>query len=385
MILTLICLLLATIILRAFWQDLRRLRTIPRLAAPDAPGPDGPLISILIPARNEERGIARCLSGALAQGHPQIEVIVLDDGSTDRTPQILESYHDPRLRVLRGRPLLQGWVGKCHACQQLGLAARGEWLLFLDADTAPGPDLAASLLRHAHKKQIDLLTLFPFLELGSFWERAVLPPFLAMITALFPFERLADPAVRPDEVLANGQCILVRREAYLAVGGHAAVYNEVLEDVRLAQAIRAAGYRVGGAEGMRHLAVRMYTNGREVAAGLAKNAAAGYRSGGARSIWAMLRMVVMAFGWAGMALAGLAGLALGQGIWAWACLALAALCLGAGLAFWGLLYRSLYRLSPLYSLIWPLGLLSYMAIAGYGMWRVRSGRGVVWKGRVYSG
>lgn len=373
------------LLLASYVRDWARLRAIPGLAAATPP-PEPPLISLLIPARNEERNIGRCVAGALAQSYPHIEVVVVDDGSTDRTGAILSDLAtSERLRVLQGRPLPPGWTGKCNACQQLAEAAQGEWLLFLDADTAPGPGLAAALLGHAMSHRLDLVTVFPFLELGSFWERVVQPPFLALIVAIFPFERMARPDSRPDEVLANGQCIFVRRAAYLAAGGHAAVRAEVLEDVRLAQAVRAAGFRVGGGEAMRHLAVRMYTSGREVVEGLMKNAAAGARSGGARSTWAATRMIAQAFGPLWLIGAGLAWLALGGGATAAATAGLGGLALIGGLALWGALYRRLYRLSPAYALLWPFGLLSYLLIALAGMWRVRSGRGVVWKGRRYAG
>jgi hypothetical protein len=375
----------ALLLIISYARDWARLRAIPGLESAGASS-GGPLISLLIPARNEERNIGRCVAGALGQAHPQIEVLVVDDGSTDGTGAVLAGLSaDARLRVLAGRPLPAGWVGKCNACQQLAEAARGEWLLFLDADTAPGPGLAAALLGHAASRRLDLVTVFPFLELGSFWERLVQPPFLALIVAIFPFERMARPEARPDEVLANGQCIFVRRAAYDAAGGHAAVRAEVLEDVRLAQAVRAAGFRVGGGEAMRHLAVRMYTSGREVAEGLMKNAAAGARSGGGRSFLAATRMLAQAFGPIWLIAIGLAGLGLGGGAAAWAALGGGSLALLAGLALWGGLYRRLYRLSPAYGLLWPLGLLCYFLIALLGMWRVRSGRGVVWKGRTYAG
>ncbi|NNJ09723.1 glycosyltransferase [Chloroflexales bacterium ZM16-3] len=365
-------------------RDIRRLRRIPHLAAPAIPA-EPPLISILIPARNEERSIGRCVRAALAQSYPQIEVIVVDDGSTDGTGAILAEVADVRLRVIAGRPLPDGWVGKCNACQQIGEQASGAWLLFLDADTVPAPDLVAALLSTASIRRLDLLTIFPFLELGTFWERVVLPPFLALITALFPFEQMERPDVRPDQVLANGQCIFVRRAAYEGVGGHAAVRGEVLEDVRLAQAIRAAGGRVGIAEGMAFLRVRMYTSGREVAEGLMKNAAAGYRSGGGRSAWAMAGLILETFGPAWLLLAGLAGLALGDFGLSWAGLGGGGLSLLAALSLRATLYRRLYGLPAAYGLLWPLGLLAYLLIAGIGMWRVRSGRGVIWKGRTYSG
>lgn len=381
----LIALVAALLLLAGYRQEWAGLARRPRIGPPEAPQEPAPLVSILIPARDEERSIARCVSGALAQSYPSYEVIVVDDGSQDRTAAILAAFADPRLRVINGRSLPSGWVGKCNVCQQLGEAARGEWLLFLDADTAPQPELVAALLTHARRRQLDLVTVLPFLELGSMAERAVLPPFLALIAAIFPFEQLERPDVRPDEVLANGQCILVRRAAYEAVGGHRAVRDEVLEDVRLAQAIRGAGFRLGGGEAHPYLRVRMYTRGREVVAGLTKNAAAGYSSGGARSFRAAVRLLALAFGpgWlllgaAVLALAGLPGLA-------WAVAALGLLALGASLALWGRIYRRQYELSPFHAILWPAGLMAYLLIAMRAMWRVRRGRGVEWKGRRYAG
>jgi GT2 family glycosyltransferase len=384
MILPIIIAAISAALLLMIARDASRLGRAPRLVAPDHP-PSPPLISILIPARNEERSIGRCVSAALAQSYPQIEVVVVDDGSTDRTGAILAGVADPRLRVLAGRPLPPGWVGKCNACQQLSDAASGAWLLFLDADTVAEPDLAAALLASSTARRLDLLTIFPFLELGTFWERVILPPFLALIMALFPFEEMERPDVRPNQVLANGQCIFVRREAYAQAGGHAAVRGEVLEDVRLAQTICAAGYRVGIAEGMAYLRVRMYTSGREVAEGLMKNAAAGYRSGGGRSMWAMARLILAAFGPPWIIAVGLVGLMLrAQGV-AWAALAGGGITLLAAVALRSALYRRLYRQPAAYGLLWPFGLLCYLMIAGVGMWRVRSGRGVTWKGRTYTG
>jgi hypothetical protein len=212
----------------------------------------------------------------------------------------------------------------------------------------------------------------------------MLPPFLAFITTIYPIERFEHPATRPEEVLANGQCILVRRAAYEAIGGHGAVRDKVLEDVHLAQAIRAAGFRVGGAEGLEYLSTRMYHNGREVAEGLAKHAAAGARNSGARSWQAAVWQLALAWGpltliWIGAALlasgSGEAAFVMAAGVLAWA----------AGLWLWGAMYRRQYRLNPLYALLWPLGLLAYLVVALCGMWRVRSGRGVSWKGRTYAG
>ncbi|NJL33096.1 MAG: glycosyltransferase [Chloroflexaceae bacterium] len=261
-------------LLYEYWRSGR----LPSLVAPaDAVGAV-PVVSILIPARNEERGIARCVEGALRQRYPSYEVIVVDDGSTDATPAILARYaaHHPHLRVLHGEALPEGWTGKAFACQRAAAVARGEWLLFLDADTAAAPELLAALLTHVQQQRLDLLSVFPFLELDTFWEQAILPAFRTMIRATFPFQQANAPAAQPGAVFANGQCLLVRRSTYNAIGGHGAVRGDVLEDVLLAQRLRAAGAAVGVAMADQYIRVRMYTNGREVLEGLTKNAVAGF-------------------------------------------------------------------------------------------------------------
>lgn len=376
----------ATILLLiGYGRDWARLARRPRLDPPES-SPEVPMVSILIPARNEERVIGPCVAGALAQRYPAIEVLVVDDGSTDATAVILAGLAtDPRLRLLNGRPLPAGWAGKPNVCQQLGEAARGEWLLFLDADTVPQPQLVAALLAHARRRGLDMVTIFPLLELGSFWERAVLPPFQALIMAIYPVEWMERPDTPPEQVLANGQCILVRRAAYEAIGGHGAVRAEVLEDVHLAQALRRAGYLLGGGDGRAYLSVRMYTSGREVAEGMARHAAAGVRAGGVRAWWEATRLIWLAFGPPTLLGTGALIVAHGDRPAGRAIIGLGAVTQAAGLAFWGVLYRRIYGLSPAHALLWPLGLAAYLSIALQAMWRVRAGRGVVWKGRTYAG
>jgi hypothetical protein len=385
MLFVLLAALVAVLLLAGYAQEWGRVRRRPVLGLASETHQAAPLVSILIPARNEERNIERCVAGALAQRYPAFELLVLDDHSTDGTATLLAGFSDTRLRVLAGEALPPGWTGKCFACQQLGAAARGEWLLFLDADTAPAPELVAAMVAHAERRDLALLTLLPLLELKTFWERAVLPPFVGLITATFPFDRLERADARPDEVLAIGQCMLVRRSAYEAISGHSAVRNAVLEDVRLAQTLRAAGFRVGVGDGRALLRVRMYRSGREVLAGLTKNAAAGYSSGGGRAFGEATRLLALAFGPLWLVAAGVWLLAGGLGATGLAVLGWGALALAGALLLWGNVYRSLYGLRSWNAALWPLGLLAYLLIALRGIWLVRTGQGVVWKGRRYVG
>lgn len=378
----------ATVLLLAgYAQDMLRLHLMPRLSPPDRSPPEQPFVSVVIPARNEVHTIARCLNGILAQTYAAYEVIVTDDASTDGTPEILACYaqQHTRLRVLRSSHLPVGWTGKPHACQQAADAARGDWLLFLDADTVAQPELITALVRHTQLYQLDMLTLFPFLELGSFWERVVLPPFLAIIQVTFPFERLNARNSRPEEVAANGQCIFVRRSAYTTIGGHKAVRDEVLEDVRLAQRLRAFGFQMGAADGTDYIRVRMYTNGREVFEGLTKNAIAGFRSGGQRAAWVGLRQFFLALAPLWLLAAGLVLLATTEGEQGWSVLFHALLVLVVALYTWARPLWQLYRLPWWYAFLWSFGLHCYGLIAVHALWRIRRGRGVNWKGRTYAG
>lgn len=368
-------------------QDVLRELLAPRLGPRDPAPARGPLVSLIIPARNEAARLGPCLEGLAGQTYADLEVIVVDDGSADGTAELARGYAGrlPGLRVLAGAPLPPGWAGKCWACWQGAAQARGAWLLFLDADVAPRPGLVAALVGRAQARGLDLLTLMPLLRLGSPAELLVLPAFVSILQGLYPLRRVSDP--RSPLAFANGQCIFVRRAVYAATDGHRGVRASVLEDTDFGQRVKAAGHRLEAAAAPDLLEVRMYTGWPSLAAGLRKNAAAGWRSGGAlRSTWVGLRQALVAFGPLYLLLGG-ALLWRGQpGSPLAAALLLHGLLLGAaglGTAAW--LARRRHRISALWGAGYPLGLALYFAIAAGGFARVWSGRGVEWKGRVVRG
>jgi len=365
-------------------QDVLRDLLAPRLS----PAPDvtraGPFVSVLIPARDEAARIGACLDGLSRQSYRDFEAIVVDDQSTDRTAEVARSYADrlPALEVVPGAPLPSGWAGKCWACWQAAGRARGEWLLFLDADVMPAPDLLAALVDRAERGGVDLVTLMPLQHLGSLAERVVLPAFMAVLYGLYPLHEVSDP--RAPAAFANGQCLLIRREAYLALDGHRAVRASILEDTELGQRAKAAGYRLLAAAAPDLIAVRMYTGWASLSEGLGKNAVAGFRSGGARSSWIGVRQSAIAF--TPLALVGvgalaalsrpgspLGGVLLAHGL----LLALVAL------ACWGWLARRRYRLAPWWGALLPLGTAIYFWLSACALLRLRTGRGVTWKGRTF--
>ena len=362
-------------------RELRAAKRVPRLT-PLPPDPALPPVAVLIPARDEARRIPRLLAGLATQTHRRFEVVVLDDHSTDATASVVSgaAHRLPHLRVVPSAPVPPGWAGKCWACWQAAQLVAAPWLLFLDADTAPAPALLASLLPYAVAHELDLLSLLPLLELETFWERLVLPPFVSLIHAAFPLDAVNDP--QSPIALANGQCLLVKRDVYFASGGHRAVRDSVLEDTALGQRLKAQGYRLRVAAAPELLHVRMYTGGREVAQGLQKNVWAGYAAGGGRSAWAGVRQALLACG-PGTLLAvgawrGCHGRPHGREVVAWGLLWWA---LTTG--YWGYMLRQVYRLHPLWALLYPVGTVCYFALAGGAWVRLRWGRGVTWKGRRY--
>ncbi|HEU4329094.1 MAG TPA: glycosyltransferase family 2 protein [Roseiflexaceae bacterium] len=366
-------------------QDILRELLAPRLA-PRVDLPErGPLVSVIIPARNEAARIGPCLEGLAAQTYRDFELIVVDDGSTDGTAEVVRGYAGrlPALELLPGAALPAGWAGKCWACWQGYGAARGGLLLFLDADVIPRPQLIAALVARMEEGR-DLLTLMPLLRLGSLAERLVLPAFGTILLGLYPLRLVSDP--RSPLAFANGQCICMRREVYAATDGHRGVRDSVLEDAILGQRVKAAGYRLEAAAAPELIEVRMYTGWATLAEGLRKNAAAGWRSGGARSTWVGARQSLLAFGPLYLLLpAALAWTAEPGGTLAVVLLlhALGLTLLALGTAAW--LTARRYRIAPLWGALYPLGLALYFAIAASGFLRVWTGRGVTWKDRTING
>jgi len=218
----------------------------PRLNAFSYSGPPepSPLVSVIIPARDEEEHIASCIDAVLEQDYPRFEVIVVDDRSEDRTAGIVEAcqMRDPRVRLIRGRPVPEGWAGKCHAIDQGVKAAQGEYLLMLDTDTFLTPRCLSMAVRDAVENDVDLYTLLFEAQCTSFWEKVIQPFMFQLLLMALPLGKVNDPARK--EAAAPGPFLLFRRSAYEAIGGHAGMKDEVVEDLRLAQRIKQSGRRL---------------------------------------------------------------------------------------------------------------------------------------------
>jgi glycosyltransferase involved in cell wall biosynthesis len=224
-------------------------------------GPQAPKVSIIVPAKDEAANIENCLNSLLAQDYPDYEVLVVDDRSEDDTAAIAErvAARNPRVRVIRVRALPEGWTGKTHALHVAERSARGEWLLFIDADAALHPSCLSVTLRDAADHDAGLASLLPRMEMRSFWEQVVQPLAATLLMVLFPLPRVNDRS-RIDFGFANGQFLLMRRSAYDAIGGHAAVRDKFCEDINLGRLVKrhGLGLRVTVAPDL--ASVRMYSS-----------------------------------------------------------------------------------------------------------------------------
>ncbi len=227
-------------------------------------------VSVIIPARNEEGNIERVVRSVAEQGGI-LEILVVDDQSTDQTPGILARLQAeiPKLRVIRIETLPLGWTGKSQAVATGASRASGEWLLLTDADTEHLPGSLETLLARAEGEGADLLSVSPGQETPTWWEKAVIPLVYVQLAQRFRFEEVSDP--RSPAAAANGQYILIRRQAYETVGGHAAVRGEILEDVALARRVKAANGKLVFLPGAAWVRTRMYRSFFEMWRGWTKN------------------------------------------------------------------------------------------------------------------
>lgn len=345
----------------------------PALAA--VPARSGPRISIIIPARNEAENIGPCLASLRRSRYGQLEIVVVDDRSTDDTAALAEAAaaEDTRVRVVRGAELPAGWYGKPWACLQGFEAATGDILVFTDADTRHSPELLGHALGAYLPEPTGLLTVVTGQDCLTFWERVVMPQFWLPLGLRFHPLRV-NAARRPRDVIANGQFILVSREAYRAAGTHEAVRDQVAEDLALAQAFHAKGRRVRMWWADDLIRTRMYTGLAHLVEGWSKNLFLGARASFPeepllRAVAPILVMLGMAF-WlvppAAMAATGGASWT----VWAFV----------FGSAFWALISHGM-GIPAWYGLLHPLGAAVASGIVIRSM--IRGGRRVEWRGRVY--
>lgn len=349
---------------------------------------DAPRVSVIIPARDEARNIETCLRSVLASSYPRLEVIVVDDHSSDGTAQIAQRIANEdagtqgasRVQVVAAGALPPEWFGKQWACHSGARAAHGEILCFTDADTRHGPELLARSVNAMRQRQAALFTVAGHQEALSFWERVVQPFVFVLLLSRYGGMEAMSRSVRPMDKIANGQFLMMTRTVYTAIGGHEAVKDHVAEDLRLAQRVAERGLGAHMVLATDHLRTRMYASLGEIRRGWGKNVyAAGrdtLRLGPVSrrllpflfplpALLPVIPLVVLV-----LALLGV----LGSGA-----LLFGAIVTGANVLFWMGAY-GYARLNPLWGLTFPLAALVFGWICAEAAWR---GSRVEWKGRGY--
>ena len=253
----------------------------PSIAAPAPAAEDAPLISVCVPARDEQENIEACVGSVLGQDYPRVEVVVYDDDSSDATPDILASLAsvDDRVRTAAHRPLPDGWVGKQHACFQAARAARGDWLLFTDADVRLAPSCVRRTLHFARESHAQLVSTFPKQITKTLAERLVVPLIHFILFSYLPMPRMRQ-TTDPAASAGCGQFLFVSRQAYDTVGGHEAWKDSMHDGIRMPRAVRAAGHHTDLFDGTDAASCRMYDGWSEVWRGFTKNAYEGLGSVG---------------------------------------------------------------------------------------------------------
>ncbi len=339
-------------------------------------------VSVIVPARNEARNIEACLRSILSTTAASVEVIVVDDHSDDGTGTIARNVGagDARVRVIDAPPLPDGWFGKQWACHSGVQQARGDLLVFTDADTRHTPELIGRAVGALRERGADLLSVMGTQELGGFWERLLQPQVFTFILARYGNTETMSQSTRPVDKIANGQFFVVTRAAYAKAGGHEAVRDHVAEDLRMAQEVSRAGGKVHFVDGREFLSTRMYEGLGELMRGWGKNVYAGGRdslelrpSGRAAlrvlypmpalwNVWPVLMAEVAALGvlpppvlWWGLT------------------------CYAASVLFWMAVNRE-FGVPFWYALLYPVGAGMMAWLLAAAAWR---GDRVEWKGRQY--
>jgi chlorobactene glucosyltransferase len=349
----------------------------------DIPLENPPLVSVIVPARNEAHNIARCVTSILSTTYPNLELIVVDDSSTDGTAQIAReaAQRDPRARFITSPPLPEGWFGKQWACATGAKVAHGSVLQFTDADTVHGADLVTRSMNAMHRTRAQLFSVAGRQELGGFWEKVIQPQIFMILSMRYGGTESITQSTNVRDKIANGQCIFVTHDSYNAIGGHASVRTSVAEDLMLAQRFFAARKRVVIVLGVNQLSTRMYASLREIIGGWRKNVFAGgldsvpFGKVGRTLFPLFLLMPPLMELLPPLALALAAtGLATSGTLLLWAAIS------GAATLLWWIVAYVTIRENPLYTLAYPLGALVLLYIF---LTAVIRGRRVRWKGRTY--
>jgi hypothetical protein len=346
---------------------------------PPSPPAGGPLppVSVLVPARNEERAIGRLMGDVLASEGVDLELVVLDDSSDDRTAEIVAAVadRDPRVRLVRGGPLPAGWCGKQHACWQLARAARHDTWVFLDVDVVPARDAVARSVAFLESGGAGLASGFPRQETGSFLEWLLLPLIHFVLLGYLPLARARQDNT-PSLAAGCGQLFVTRRADYERAGGHAAIRASLHDGVKLPRAYRRAERVTDIFDATEIASCRMYSRSLDVWRGLSKNATEGVGSA------ATIVPFTILLGGGAVLPPLFAGWGLATGFAGWPTGAAAVTLAAAALAYVPRILDAVrFRQSITSALVHPLGVAVFLAIQWVALVRKTLGLKTAWRGR----
>lgn len=338
-----------------------------------------PLVSVLIPARNEAENIHRCLSSLSKQDYPNLEIIVLDDNSTDRTSEVVQKFavKDSRISLVNGAPLKKGWLGKCFACHQLAKQAKGDYFVFTDADTLHFGSTISKAFAALINNKLDALSIYPNQITVTFHERMTVPFINFAILSFMPLV-LVKKAKSAFFSTGIGQFFLFKREVYEKFGGHESVKGEILEDVHISKQVKKFGYKIMVFDGSNNIFCRMYHNFDEVIKGFSKFIFAAFDYNGFMEMIAMsffsiifmvpfllLPMGVFIFSWSGRVIT----------------FNIIQICI---ILVIKIILSMRFRNRILDVLLTPVSVAYMVLIAGNSYFQAKLGKGIYWKGRTYS-
>lgn len=335
---------------------------------------DSKRVSILIPARNEAASIGLAIEAILSNGHPNFEVLVLDDHSEDETASLVQlmAARDQRVRLVPSNPLPEGWNGKQHACWQLANQARYDWLLFLDADVRLSRDAVSRCMAEQNRRQAPLVSGFPMQETGTLAERILIPLMHYVLLSYLPIDRMRS-SLGVGLAAGCGQLFLADKQVYMSIGGHSAIRDSRHDGIQLPRAFRRAGHKTDIFDATDLARCRMYTSTKEVCNGLLKNATEGIANAGL-----IVPFTVLLIG--GSVLPGLA-LILGYLTGASA-IALSILLVAFAISFVPrLIACKRFQQSYLGAALHPLGVAWFVALQWIALVRKQLGLTTKWRGR----
>lgn len=348
-----------------------------------------PLISIIIPSRNEARKIGKCINSLKSQTYPKLEILIVDD-STDNTVEVIRNIvgDDKRFKILKQEKLLSGWVGKSHALQQGSTQANGEWLLFIDADTYYDAKLIERAIEYAIENKIDLLSLMPQQICESFWEKVIQPVILGLL--ILPLLGVNKP--KSKIAMAFGYFMLLKHSVFNEVGGYETIKGKIVDDIEMAKLIKYSGFKISLVNAQRMMKIRMYGSFSEIWEGWSKNIVLGViqnrriRSKTLKALVVFLYLfcIFEAFvlPFLIVIISSLLNLSLLSRQW-WYLLLFSSLTWLFTVLIQFYVSKRFYIGDPKYVPLTFLGGITIIGIILNSAIRVLSGRGVTWKGRTY--